>query len=133
MADRLDEARASTFDLAGVIGATRDLLPTFGHSEDMARPHIEENGEELSWVVVERGTEQARRTTRDMNELLYWVFEAVTFSMASDYELANRVEGQDSRIVLFKKQMELVGRLSGRWLARWRDEHAPMLREVGLA
>lgn len=48
-------------------------------------------------VVVERGIEWERRKTNDLDKLLYWIFANLTFSMAVEYELAHRVEGQDFR------------------------------------
>lgn len=129
----LENIRSEIVDLAGLIGATRDQLPTFERSQDGARPHIEDSHGELSYVVQERGKEIRRDSTRDENELLYWVFESVAFGLASTYELEHRVEGQDFRIILFQKQMELLRRLSRGWEARWRKEHAGVLRDVGLA
>jgi len=61
MEARLDEARSVIFELADVIGATSAELPTFGQSEDLARPHVEEHDGELALVVVERGQELERR------------------------------------------------------------------------
>ncbi|HEX8744531.1 MAG TPA: Imm63 family immunity protein [Thermoleophilaceae bacterium] len=132
MKPELDEARSAIFDLAGVIGASRDELPTFGHSEDMARPHVEKREGKLALVVVERGQEQHRRETEDLDELMYWVFEGVTFSMACEWELRHRVEDQDSRILLFTKQLELLERLSRRWAERYREEKRSLLRDVGI-
>jgi Immunity protein 63 len=129
----LDQARAEIRRLAHVIGAPEEVLPTFGRTEDLARPHIEKAGEGLAWVVVERGQELERRVTRDLDELLYWTFDAITSSMASDWELAHRLEDQDSRILLFTHQLELLERLNPAWTNRFRAEHRPLLREVGLA
>lgn len=120
------------FDLAGVIGASSKLLPTFGRSEDLARPHIEEHHGSFAWVVVERGQELDRKATSDRDELLYWIFADVTFTMAGDRELAHRVPGQDSRVLLFTRQIELLDRLSHNWSQRYRSEHQARLREVGL-
>jgi hypothetical protein len=93
---------------------------------------VEEADGVFSLVVVERGEETGRRVADNLDELKYWVFEGVTFSMASDWELEHRVEGQDSRILLFEKQLELLGLLSARWPERYRREHRGVLREVGL-
>ena len=132
MQSPIHEVRSAIYDLAGVIGARRSQLPTFGTTEDGARPHVEERDGQLSLVIVERGEEIERRRARDQDELLYWVFEDVTHLMASDWELGHRVEGQDSRILLFKKQIELLDRLSRRWSARYREENGELLRAVGI-
>src|SRR5258708_34276100 len=69
--------------LASQIGAPSSQLPTYGRSEDMARPHVEVAGPFLSWVVVERGNEIDRKTTRDLDELLYWISGSVAAGMPS--------------------------------------------------
>jgi hypothetical protein len=66
----LHEARSAVFDLAGVIAAPRRERPTFGTSEDLARPHVEERDRRFSLVVVERGEELERCQARDLDELL---------------------------------------------------------------
>ncbi|GGE95268.1 Imm63 family immunity protein [Hymenobacter cavernae] len=104
--------------IAEHIQAPAHLLPTYGRSEDFARPHLEVNAAGMHFVVVERGQELERRTTQDLDELLYWVFEGVTFTMAGTYEVAHRVPGQDFRRLLFQHQLLLLGHLSAQWSER---------------
>jgi hypothetical protein len=102
--------------LARVIDASGHCaLPTYGRSEDCARPHIEIDQRGYHFVVVERGQELSRFTTADSNDLLYRIFETVTFSIACDYELANRINTQDSRRLLFHRQVSLLSKLSEDW------------------
>ncbi len=55
-----------------------------------------------------------------MDLLLYWVFEDVTLSMASEYECHHRSSDVDSRRLLFKRHLELLEVLS----PSWRDKRA---------
>jgi catechol 2,3-dioxygenase-like lactoylglutathione lyase family enzyme len=73
--------------------------------------------------VVERGQELRRDTTRDLDELLYHVFESVTFELACDYERAHRIAGEDIRRQLFARQLELLSSLSPAWAEREASEH----------
>lgn len=116
--------------LASLIGAPRSKLPTFGRSEDFARPHIEVDTCGYHFVVVERGQEFERITTDELDELLYRIFDGVTFSMASDFELTHRYrEGnRDCRRVLFSKQVELLHHLSPSWAEREAEDHRRILR-----
>src|SRR5688572_20312308 len=98
--------------MASSIAAPQRSLPTYGHSEDGARPHIETLSGAYHYVVVERGCELERRRTPDYQQLLYWVFADVTHTMAFHYELHHRVANQDSRRIAFAKQIELMARLS---------------------
>ena len=80
----------------------------------------------------ERGEEHERRSTLDLDELLYWIFGRVTYIEAVDYERKNRIDSEDFRRLLFQRQLELLGRLNPRWLDRYRGERAELLREVGV-
>jgi hypothetical protein len=123
----LVEIERSVDDLARLIGAPRDELPTYGYSRDSAYPHIEQDMSGYHYVIVERGQERERRTTKDIQELLYWVFEAVTSSMSFRYEARNRQEGKDCRRMAFKMQEELMTALNPLWGDAIRSEHAQLL------
>jgi len=82
---------------AAEIDAPTTALPTFGWTEDGARPHIEMARAGYAYVVVERGVEQSRQVTGDLDELLWWVFRDVTFDTACSFEVAHRREGEDFR------------------------------------
>jgi len=115
--------------LAAVIEAPAECLPNYGSSHGDAQPHIEVHGNEMSWVVQERGTEHERRTTRNLQELLYWTFAAVTDCMAGEWELQHRVPYTERRILSFAWQLALLGRLDPAWRERRRDEPSRELRE----
>ncbi|RYZ01380.1 MAG: hypothetical protein EOO73_35745 [Myxococcales bacterium] len=114
--------------LALIIAAPDQVLPTFGHSQDGARPHIEvEASGRMHYVVVERGRELERLTHVDINLLLFRVFEDITFFLAGQFELAHRKSGQDSRRIMFARQVELLGMLSAEWAERGAARHAIIL------
>jgi hypothetical protein len=106
-------------DLARRIDAPPGDLPTFGRSEDGARPHIEV-GSEYHYVVVERGSELRRSSTEDLDELLCWVFLGVTSEMAGRFELRNRRHGEDFRRQMFSRRLELLNVLSPEWAEKAR-------------
>jgi hypothetical protein len=125
----LDEIEREVLRLASRIDASGGLLPTFGYSEDFARPHIEVNEAGYHYVVIERGQEQDRVTTSDLDELLYLVFKSVTFTLAGSYELKHRVEGRDNRRLHFQKQLELMHLLSPQWSDRQAAEQNRILQQ----
>jgi len=114
--------KTEVHSLAQLVNASSNDLPTFGHTRDGARPHIETADGGYHYVVVERGQELERRTTQDYSELLFWIFHDVTFQLAVDYELEHRVEDQDCRRIIFPRQVELMARL-GPDFARRSSEH----------
>jgi hypothetical protein len=117
-----DQIRSCIDRLARKIGAPPQILPTYGHSNDAGRPHIELDWKSYHFVVVERGQELERRTTRDLDELLYWVFEGITFDMACQFELRNRIPNADFRRTLFRRQLDLLEKLDPKWGTRGKAE-----------
>lgn len=125
----LDDIKKKVEELAFKINAPSDLLPTYGYSKDFAYPHIEiDNVGFLHYVIVERGQELERKTTDKLEDLLYWIFTSVTFSMASDFELKNRIEDKDCRRIMFEKQEELLGQLNTNWRLKENNEHQNILK-----
>lgn len=107
----LHQIEKTVQELAEKIEAPQELWPTFGVSRDFGYPHIEVDAAGYHFVVVERGKEWERRSSHLLPDLLYWIFEAITFSMASDFELKHRIAGQDTRKLLFEKQIELLSKI----------------------
>jgi hypothetical protein len=129
----LDAVRERIHELAAVIGAPRQCLPTYGRSEQSGKPHIEVTTDgRMHWVVCERGSEYERRTTLKRDELLYWTFQAVTHEMASKYEVQHRIPSEDFRKQMFTKQFELLDQLNPAWTERRKQELGPLRREAGL-
>jgi hypothetical protein len=125
----LAEIEQEVRNLAERIGAPASILPTFGYSDDFARPHIEVDSRGFHYVVLERGHEQYRATTRDKDELLWFVFKSITFWLAGDFEVRNRVPRRDTRRLIFSKQIELLAQVSPVWAARAVDDHLDILRK----
>ena len=90
-------------------------------------PHVEHEGIELHYVVTERGSEFERRKTKDTNELLFWIVSDLTWAMASDWELANRIEAEDFRRQLFRKDVELMSLIDKEWADRKRTKYENLL------
>lgn len=103
--------------MAKELDAPANYLPTYGRSREDGTPHIEINGA-YDFVVSERGKEFERRSSSDIDELLYWVFRTVTFSLAADYECGHRRAGEDSRRQLFAIQLDMLKKLSPDWAER---------------
>lgn len=116
--------------LAAIIGATGHLsLPTYGYTRDAGYSHVEVDARGYHLVTVERGEELEHFTTNDHDDLLYHIFEDVTFDLACAYELDHRIETQDCRRIIFRKQVELLSQLSEGWGRRQTQEQEEILRE----
>jgi len=126
---KLSQLKYKVDRLAKEVGASRDMLPTFGHSQQSGRPNLEVDSRGYHYVIAERGHEFERHTTMDLDELLYMIFAHVTFSLSIKYELAHRVEAQDGRRIMFPHQIELLSRLSSKWAEQASLEHERRLKQ----
>ncbi|MFT5892616.1 MAG: hypothetical protein ACI9Y7_002728 [Dokdonia sp.] len=124
----MDEIKKIIESFAERIEAPRVYLPTYNHSEDVARPHIEKQGDEYHWVVVERGEELQRKKTTEIKELMFWVFDSITFQMAITLELKNRNDDEDFRIQMFRIQEELIGKIDREYEKRIAQKHQKLLK-----
>lgn len=120
----LSAIRAIVLDYGSRIGAPDTAL--FDRPQGDGSPYLEVS-EAYHYVVEERGVELRRRTTDDLDELLYWVFDDITFSMSAAAELRNRRPGEDPRHQLFDRQEALLGQLSAAWAERKSEEHRDIL------
>ena len=125
----LNDIKKKVDELALKINAPKNLLPTYGHIIGDATPCIEidRNGC-MFYVISERGQEYERRKTDKIDDLLFWIFASVTFSMSCDYELRNRIEDRDCRRIMFDRQVELLGQLNETWGEREQAEHQNILK-----
>ena len=124
----LSQIETDVKQLATVIGAGADDLPSFGSTRDFGQPHVEANWSRYHYIVVERGVELERKSTSDYDQLLYWIFQYATYCLAFRYELENRVQGQDCRRIAFSRQVELLSRINPGWAKRQAAEIAETLR-----
>ncbi len=112
----LSEARRRVEELAARIDAPVDLLPTYGRSEDSARPHIDFDGHLYHYMIVERGEELSRRSGR-LDDVLEWAFVDITSAIARRIRPLNRNRNR-YRGAMFVRQLELIGQLNQVWRER---------------
>ena len=125
----LDEIKKKVDELTLKINAPTNLLPSYGQQTWDAHPYIEvDKLGFMFYIISERGQEYERKMTDKIDDLLYWIFASVTFSMACDYELKNRIEYKDCRRIMFDKQEELLGLLNKNWQQKENAEHQNILK-----
>lgn len=113
----LDEVQRRIEELAKKIDAPANLMPTYGASKNGGTPFLEvdNSSSSYSYRAFDRDTTTMNRSTHDIDELLYWVFQDVTFSMASEYRARHRDPAINYRKVIFSHQLELLEALDSRW------------------
>lgn len=115
--------------LSGQINVPENLMPTFGSSREDGTAHIEIHGSNYYYIVSERGSKVVNRETSDLKRLLYWVFDDITFYMASSYERDNRDYQVDSRKLKFEYQLELLRRLKPLW-SEWKEQEIAQILKI---
>lgn len=119
-------------ELAKAIDAPAGLLPTYGRTEDFARPHIEKSKHGFAYVIVERGKELLRVESSNPMEILAATFLDITAVIASDWERRHRAPAEDHRRRFFAKQLSLLNYLHPPWADRKMKELGDLLIEVNL-
>ena len=78
-------------ELAAIIYAPEEFIPTFGSSNQTGLPHIEIESKHYALIVCENDVELSRETFDNADELVFKVLQDISFSMASDlvYEDTN--------------------------------------------
>jgi hypothetical protein len=114
--------------LAEQISIPGNQLPTYGSSigDGTACIEIGVDGT-VYYVVSERGSEFERWVPPSMDDLLYRVFKDATSASASQFELRNRIKGQDHRRIFFAEHERLIGVLNEDWQNRLNKSHQETL------
>ena len=127
MMETLSELKNQVEELSEMIDAPTQFIPTFYTIEQTRLPHVEIRGLEYHFVVCERGSEHSRKTTKDKNEILFWIFDGITFSMACSEEIKNRRENEDFRVQLFQIQENLLAKINVEYSERLKMKHDKLL------
>ena len=124
-----EQIRAETDRLRALIGAPADLCPLSPAMRGDGSPFLRIVADGYIYANEERGHVYNERKTQDLDKLLYWIMKDITHSMASEYELANRVPKTDFRRMLFAKDLELLGSLKPEWRERKQREYDAVLAQ----
>jgi hypothetical protein len=97
------------------IDVVESELPNYGFGIDSKHNYIKINKD--GYLLFEfdpyhnKDNQHLIIKTLDINELLFEIFKSATRSMANKFELDNRIENQDPRILFFRKHIEILNSL----------------------
>lgn len=111
------------FRLGLKVNAPRNDLIILTKPSDYGKPYLHISQERYDYIYSERGYEFSRKSTKDLDELLYWIIYPVVHQMAVEYELIHRVdESEDCRKIIFPKLIEYLGKMNPLWAEKARKE-----------
>jgi len=90
--------------------------------------HIEYEGNELLYVHTERGSRYDEKRTRNPDEILFWLLSDLVFNMAVEFERENRKPNEDSRILMFAKEEELMAKINSDWANELKKKNEKYLK-----
>lgn len=126
----VSELKRQISELALRLDLTENSFSQLWEENDFACPFIEiDNAGFMHLKVRERGQIFEDKIAKNTDELLYWVFSGITFSMACNFELQNRIESQDCRRMIFEKQNELLKKLNTDWQEREIESQSTILKD----
>ena len=125
----LKEVKQIVGKLGRMIKAPTSDLPTFGRSSGWARPHIAVDSMGYHYIVEERGQEIRHETTDDLDQLMFWIFEQVSFDISLRESVAARQENLDDSRFFYVRQEELLHKLKPGWAEVIHQKHAKILEE----
>jgi hypothetical protein len=77
---------------------------------------------------VERGVIQRHDITQNLLEITYWAIEPKIFSMAVHYERKHRINNQDSRRIIFQKELQFFEALGDNYREKAKSEINKILK-----
>jgi hypothetical protein len=89
----LPEIEDKIRELAAIIDAPEEFIPTFGSSNQSGLSHIEIQDGRYALIVSEKGDELTRETFENIDSLVFKVFQDISYSMACDLD----VEGTNNQ------------------------------------
>lgn len=101
--------------LALQINPPAHVMPTYDNLRRDGTPNIEVGDSLYYYRAFDRGTLSLNRQTDNLANLLYWVFEDITSTMASDYVREHPDSQINSRKARFEHQLMLLEKINREW------------------
>lgn len=114
------------FRLGSKVNAPHNSLIILTKPSDYGKPYLHISEDRYEYIFSERGYEFSRKSTKDLDELFYWIIYPVVHQMAVEYELLHRVdEHEDCRKIIFPKLLKYLGKINPLWAEMAKNELPP--------
>lgn len=106
------------------LGVDISILPKVSFNQIADGPSVcIENGKYVIKYYEKNGEVNIALETDDFEEAVFFIFKEITHAYSFNYELNNRIAGQDPRIIAFKKHIEILEKLE------FHNQHINKLKE----
>ena len=133
MSKAQERLRSAYAEIVGRLGVHPSRRPLRFERHDDGSRHFEPRGEGWRVVTTERGGEYDPAILANDEEALFLQTSDLTFSMACDYELANRIEDRDCRELISEHQIKLTNQVSPDWGNRMKQKWEATFRSYPLS
>lgn len=103
--------------------------PRIGIDDDIYFVKIENN--EYFYGYMERGEETFVESSKDIEDVLYWLFKKYAYPLASDFALSYFQDAEtyhyDRRRFIFKRQWDILNLIQSSYALRYHDEISTLL------
>lgn len=121
--ENLSAIQSKIFQLGSRVSAPHNALIILTESSDYEKPYLDISQDSYEYIYSERGCEFSRKSTKNLDELLYWIIYPVVHQMAMEYELTHRFDkNEDCRKIIFPKLIEYLGKINPLWAKRAKKE-----------
>lgn len=128
----LDEIKEYVLELGRKIELNDDseLYPMFSDNSNVFSEgdSIFIENSKYYYVIMERGRINKIYESEDIEEILYPLFESITFHLALKYELNHRIMNKDPRRIIWKHQLELLEKVNKKFSLKCQDEIDKILK-----
>lgn len=118
----IEEIQKEVDKLVSKIGYPPHSVTVFSVPTNDGTPYVSFENQMYNYISSERGYEFSRKTTKSVNELLYWITLGFVSNISFQYELEHRIPGRDGRRIAFPMIIALMAIMNKEWEVKAQKE-----------
>jgi succinate dehydrogenase flavin-adding protein (antitoxin of CptAB toxin-antitoxin module) len=129
----IDEIKELVKQFAGKISLSKHIsyYVRYGSFIGDGIPCVQVDNTGYHYIYSERGKEFDRKTTQESNELLYWIFEDITFVLSSNsWKTSPHKKDWEQRRIIFVQQLHLMREIDISFEKRLKKEYNELVKRI---
>jgi len=111
----IEEIQNEIDKLVSKIGYPPHSVTVFSVPTNDGTPYVSFENEMYNYISSERGCEFSRKTTKSIDELLYWIASDFVSNISFQYEFEHRMPGRDGRRMAFPMIIAFMASMNKEW------------------